>query len=279
MEKFEAKNLKGKEPIVESGGVVFDDFDVRYFGGAKEAVDNEFEDNLEQTKKLVDDILGSEWKIGEGGLKINLFSDQNKYKEYLKRNFPKIPADWATFDQKTNSIFSCDTIPEGEKTPDFYRSKVFSGVGHEMAHLHPFFGGVGNKASKGKWEQEMVCVFVQDKVGAKMGSDLMQKISMERAKKELEKFKDKEKTFSLKEADTDWENFYSLERLFYPWLEKKYGMEKLRQLWTTLFKEKKGIGKSLKGVYGEDIDDMEKQFKNEVDKTEDYKEFFGDEEK
>ena len=270
--EIKKEKAKRQEPIVESGGLVFNDFDVRCFGDAKEALDEEFEENLKQTKELVDDILGSEWKIGDDKLKIHLFSDEDQYKEYLRKNFPKAARGWATFDQKTNSVFSCDIIPQGEKTPDIYRVKIFSGVGHEMAHLHPFFGGVGNKASKGKWGQEMVCVFVQDKVEAKMGSDLMRSITMERAKKELEGFKNKERAFSLKAADTDWENFYSLERLFYPWLEKKYGMDKLRQLWAMLFREKKGIGESLKEIYGEDIDNLEEQFEDEVDKTENYEE-------
>jgi hypothetical protein len=269
--KIEKEKLS-REPIIESKGVIFDNFDVRCYGEAKEALDDKFEENLRQAKEIVDDILGSEWKVEDGGLKIHLFSDQEQYKDYLKKNFPKAAGGWATFDQKTNSVFSCDTIPEGEKDPNFYRAKVFSGVGHEMAHMHPFFGGVGNKASRGKWEQEMVCVFVQDKIGAKMGSDFMQKLNIERAKKELEKFQKGERSFSLEAADVDWENFYSLERLFYPWLEKKYGMEKLRQLWTTLFKGKKEIGESLKEVYGEDIDSLEKEFKEDVEKAQNYEE-------
>ncbi|MDP2934580.1 MAG: hypothetical protein Q8N59_02340 [bacterium] len=268
--KIEKEKLS-REPIIERAGVVFDDFDVSFFNDAEELAGDGFEENLTETKKMVDDILGSEWKIDDK-LRVYLFTDENQYKEYLKRNFPKIPDDMATFDRKTESVFRCGKIPENEEFRDYCRAQMFSGVGHEMAHLHPFFGGVGNKASKGKWEQEMICVFVEDKVRTKTGSDLMQKMSMENAKKELEKFRNKEGNFSLEAADTNWKNFYSLERLFYPWLEKRYGMEKLRQLWTVLFKDKKGISESLKEIYGEDIDDLEKQFEEGVEKAQNYEE-------
>jgi len=267
MESFEKK-----ESTIEKSGVVFEDFDVAFFDDAKEAMGDKFEEDLKETKELVDDVLGTEWKIGENKLKLYLFCDEQQYKEYLKRNFPKSPPDWATFDQKTNSILKCSAIPQKKEDINICRANMFAGVGHEMAHLHPFFGGVGNKASKGKWEQEMVCVFIEDKIRAKMGNDRMQKIFLDRAKKELEQFKKERKDFSLKEIDTDWENFYSVERLVYPWLEKKYGIEKLRQLWTMLFKEKKELEESLKEIYGKETKDIEDDFQEDVIKTEEYKE-------
>jgi len=43
-------------------------------------------------------------------------------------------------------------------------------------------------------------------------------------------------------------------------------------LWTMLFKDKKGIGESLKEIYGEDINDLEKQFEEGVEKAQNYEE-------
>jgi hypothetical protein len=262
-----------REPIIEKSGVVFDDFEVSFFDGAKELAGEKFEENLQKTKETVEDILGSEWEIKDDGLKIYLFADKEQYKEYLKRNFPKIPDNMATFDKKTNSILRCGEQPKGEMDEDFCRANMLSGIGHEMAHLHPFFGGVGNEASNGRrWEQEAICEFIEDKIRAKMGSDLRQKWEIEWAKKEMEENKKEGTNFSIERADTEWEKYSPLGRLFYPWLEKKYGMEKLRQLWATLFKEKKGIGESLKMAYGEDVDNLEKQFKDEVEKAQNYEE-------
>jgi len=271
MEKFERE-----KPIVEKGGIVFDDFDVAFFDGARGVVGDRFEEDVKETKESVEDFLGSKWEIGDNKLKLYLFCDENQYQEYLKTHFPKIPKDWATFDQKTNSILNCNTIPERKEDTGICRANIFAGVGHEMAHLHPFFGGVGNKASKGKWEQEMVCVFIEDKIRAKMGNEMLRKMNFENAKKELEQFKKEGKNFSLKEVDIDWKNFYSVERFVYPWLEKKYGIEKLRQLWTMLFKEKKEIGESLKDIYGEKAKDMEKDFQEDIVQAKDYKEILED---
>ena len=265
------KKFERKEPIIEKNGIVFDDFDVACFDKAKEVMGDKFEEDLEKTKDLVDEILGSKWEIGDNKLKLYLFCDENQYKEYLRKHFPKSPADWATFDKKTNSILKCAAVPKREEDKIICRANMFAGIGHEMAHLHPFFGGVGNKASKGKWEQEMVCVFIEDKIRAKMGNERMQKINLENAKKELEKFRKEGESFSLKETDTDWENFYSAERFVYPWLEKKYGLGKLRQLWTILFKEKKELGESLKEIYGKEVKDIEKDFQEDIIQAEDYK--------
>ena len=231
---------------------------------------DKFEDDLIGTKCLVDDCMGSKWEIGDKKLNIYLFCDKSQYEEYLERHFPKSPSDWATFDRKTNSILECQAIPKDKEDVNIRRAKMFAGIGHEMAHMHPFFGGVGNAASKGKWEQEMVCVFIEDKIRAQMGDEGVQARNLENAKKEFKKFGEEKKEFSWEKTDVDWETFYSAERLVYPWLEGKYGFKKLRSLWQQLFREKKSLPEAITCVFGETIGDLENNFKKDILKAKDY---------
>lgn len=261
MEKMEKKNK-----FVEKGGMVFENFDVCYDKNTKEFLEEDVKEKFSEIKEFVDNVLGLEWEIDHEKVKVYLFSDEKQYLDYLSKNFPDVPKGSATFDSKTNSIFNYTSVPEQDKDKTIYQANMLSGIAHELGHLHPFFGGVGNRGSKNKWEQEMVCNFIGEKIRTKFGNENLRNIQLKKAQEEV-----KTKSLSWKKAGDDWENFTSAERFVYPWLEKKYGLEKLQDLWHQLFKEKKTLPEAIKDVYETEISDLEDNFEKDILEAKDYK--------
>ena len=231
----EIKETIEKEPIVSENFEIYRDKET------KEFLEPSDEKKFDEIKEFAERILGSKWRLAD---KINtyLFSDEKEYSNFLDEKFPENPKDSATFDKQTNSITNLTPIPkleeidkdllkktlekEGiseEQIKDIYLANMLSGVGHEFSHLHPFFDGVGNKESKNKWEQEMVCIFVGEKIRTKFGNERFRNDQFNRAQEELEQLQKQNKNFSWQEVGENWEKFTNIEHFVYPWLEKKYG--------------------------------------------------------
>ena len=142
---------------------------------------------------------------------------------------------------------------------------MFSGVGHELGHLHPFFGGIGNEESESKWEQEIVCIFIGEEIRTKFGNKRFRKHQSEQAQKELRELEKKGESFSWEETGKDWKSkIKNWEGFVYPWLERKYGLEKLQKLWQEMFKERKTISEATKDVYNKEINELEGRFKEDM---------------
>jgi len=64
-------------------------------------------------------------------------------------------------------------------------------------------------------------------------------------------------------------NVNRFERLFYPYLESRFDMDKLRNLWNKLYNDKRQLGESINEVYGEELDVVSENFRKNVLDTED----------
>jgi len=255
----------------------------------------QFAEELNKVKSHIDSILGEEWDIQNEKLNIYLFYDQNKYVEFIKKKFPekyeiyikdnaifdvnskteaKSIVNYTFFNRSSDITSPSDIVAQKikesgttteqiiQKTRRNVKADILSGIGHEMTHLHPYFGGVGNKDSINKWEQEMICRFTGERIRTLYGGTEFRQELFEKAKKEVENLGQ----INLEENGKNWEQFYDHEDFFYPYLEKQYGLEKLQNFWKLLFKDrpKKSLTKAIELVYGKNINDIEREFTSAI---------------
>ncbi len=269
-ENFEANKEAFEETLVSENFIVYCDSNIKKYMEPDDA------ERVDDIKKFIDDMLKTKWDMGSQKVGAYLFSNKEEYLKFLDKNFPDIPKDSATFDKQTNSVFGYsptdiekykkflkEEILTTEEIKNVIRGCIFSEVGHEFAHLHSPFNGVGNEEEGNKWEQEMVCLFIEYKIRQKFDEKFDENIKLQ-AKEYLKKIQAENKTFSWEEVSNKWDNFTAPEKFVYPWLEKKYGLKKLQNLWGKMFKDKKTITEAIKEVYGTDIQDMEKKFQEEM---------------
>jgi len=222
-----------------------------------------------------------------------IYSDREEYESYLKTNFP----DEFEGTKIDNAVFHYDKgsgegaliavyvekealDPDDPKVQEYLKEEdisfdelearaksnlknnIYPGIAHEMTHLHPFFGGVGNEASENKWEQEMVCVFIDSKMWEKYGNDdFIEKIKLKAQEQSQEKDFYEEIKKDFQEGGFEIEEW---ERLFYPFLEKRYGKDKLVNFFSDLFKNKSDIEMAFKTAFGDDLKDATKLFQEEI---------------
>lgn len=270
------ENFEGNKEIIEEA-LVSDNFIVYCDSNIKEYIESTDAEKMDDVKKFIDDILKAEWGIKEQKIKAYLFSNEEEYLKFLNKNFPDSPKDMASFDQKTNSVFAYSPVDiekyekflgEGSLTNEdienTIRGDVFSGVGHEFSHLHHPFNGVGNNEDlDSKWEQEMVCIFIEDKIRSGFDKKFNKNIKLQ-ARRYLKNLQNDNKTFSWEETSNNWDNFTLAERFVYPWLEEKFGLEKLQDLWAKIFIDKKTITEAVKEIYNRDINVLESNFQSEM---------------
>jgi hypothetical protein len=281
---------KKEDEVFNKESLISQNFEIHYDNGIKEIIEPDDNEKFDEVKGFVDKTLGSKWEAGDQKVKVYLFSDEKQYLKFLEEKFPDAPKDPATFDKETSSIAKLTKITKKEdierykealqekglsekEIKEMDRGNMFSGVGHELAHLHPLFGGVGNKDSENKWEQEMVCTFIGEKIRTKYGNERSREDEFRQAREELKGMQKQGKHFSWEERGKDWKNWPTAERFVYPWLEEKYGPEKLQDLWETMFKEKKTIAETTKDVYGKEVTELEKEFTESLLSAEKYSGF------
>lgn len=273
-------DIENKQKLIS-----LDNFDIFRDKGVEGIISKEdLEQSLSKIKEQVDNILGQKQDLGKEKISVHLFSDRSEYEKFLKKKFPNrfetYVKDNAIFDQnpetleKTIANYTPTMLSEQDRqkareygmdvkdaegmVTQIARANILSGVAHEMTHLHPFFGGVGNVASPTKWEQEMVCEFIGEKVRTQQGNREFRQKIFEQAQHQLEG----QKEVDLEKDGNNWDKFDAYERFFYPYLEKQYGLPKLQILWKMLFQElKKPLSEALQSVYVEDSNDIQKGFK------------------
>ena len=233
-------------------------------------------EKIDDIKIYLDKTLGVDSNFEEQKIKAYLFSNKERYLEFMQKNYPNVPDGSATFDQKTNSVFAYspadikeyrgilgDDILTDQEVENIIRGRIFSIVAHESAHLHSPFNGVGNEDSKNKWEQEMICTFLEDKTSLKFDEKFDENIKRQ-AREYLANLQSDNEIFSWEEAGAKWDDFTKAERFVYFWLEKQYGLKKLQDLWSKMFKDKRTISEAVKEVYEKDIHHLEEEFQNEM---------------
>ena len=284
----EKEMTEKKEDIFEEGPLTSENFEIYYNNEIKNILEDGDEKKFDEVKEFVDKILGSKRDMASEKSKIYLFSDKEKYSKFLKENFLNISPESATFDKETKSVFKYVSVLTKEEIEEYKdllqkkgiflkeientaRSGIFSGVGHELGHLHPFFGGVGNEESESKWEQEMVSIFIGEKIRTNFGNKRFRKYQFKQAQKELKELEKKSESFSWEGTGKDWEDeIKSWEGFVYPWLEKKYGLRKLQELWQEMFKNKKTITEAVRNVYNKEIDVLQDSFEKDMLKAKEY---------
>ena len=278
---WEVSGTKEKEPKIKIGEIYFDK-------GLEGILDEEkFVQEIQKLNEEIEYYLGKNTETTSYDFRI--YSDRREYENYLRTNFPDkfkgthidsaifyknkdknivatLFIEARTLDQNDPKIQKHlekegITFDQLKTWVEDYKNNIYPAIAHEMTHLHPFFGGVGNEASENKWEQEMVCLFIDQKMWEKYNKGFREMI-LNKARKQV---KDKnlydEIIRDFKKGTFEFEEW---ERFFYPFLEKQYGKEKLVKFWSVLFKHKADFEPSFEVIFGDKLENIMSIFKREI---------------
>jgi hypothetical protein len=279
---FENYNTPEDGPALQEKEGVFCIENLRFHfdEATRKLIDN---DSLERTlSEILPDI---DRTLGIDGLEENVevysFSKREDYDAFLRNRFPE---NFAIYEE-SNAMFY--QSPDGSErfivnhTPvphdlsarelaileqnkktlkevlQISRANIYSSLAHELTHLHPFFAVHGNDETANEWEQEKICCFIGEKIRVRQGNTAFRQKCFVEAQDDLKK----DGIPDLESAGTDWEDSKKYEDFFYPYLEKRYGIDQIRQLWELLAHEPKhSLSAAIKNIYGKNLQDMEKDF-------------------
>lgn len=243
---------------------------------------NEFATEVQKIHREIEKYLGKNKNTATYNFRI--YSDRKKYEDYLRTSFPEKPEEdyidndmYFVHDKEKNSYFIGKFMKLGvdpsdpriqeylkktnisldeaeEQLKKNYKNNIYPTIAHEIAHSHSFFKGFDHRISKSKWDQEMVCVFIDQKMWEKYVSSYGKMIRSKAEKQVRNKNLYNEIIKDFKEGDFHIEDW---ERLFYPFLENRYGIEKLRNFWSSLSesKQKNDFEKCFEIIFGEKLED------------------------
>ena len=272
-----------KETKINIGEVYFDK-------GLEDVFDkDEFTSEVQKMNKEIEEYLGENKNSSIYDFRV--YSDRKEYEEYFKAHFPE---KYDNF-MENDILFYCDknnnknviakfmeratlnssdlniqkylkkeniTFSELEaQSRQNYKNNIYPTIAHELTHSHSFFEGVTNDDLENKWSQEMICVFIDQKMWEKYTSSY-KKMIQDRAREQAQN-KDLygEIIKDFEEGDFHSEDW---ERLFYPFLENRYGKEKLVKFWSDLFKEKADLEKCFEMIFGEKLKDAMELFQEKI---------------
>lgn len=292
VENYNAEEHPDTRP--EEGCFCFENLKVELDKKTEGIIDKKFlEEELAQITAEIDKTLGQ--GRSDAKIEIHSFSDRTAYEIFLEDRFPddceRYKKDNAIFHQDLdkeervvanhtpfNIHFSqgeLEEIRERGMTPEeaekaikrIARANIFASMTHELVHLHPYFGGVGNDAAENRWEQEQVCVLLGERIRTRLGNTGLRKQRFEQAQEELRH----EEKIDLQASGYDWDSSKEYETFFYPYLEKKYGIERLQQLWGLLSKKPKHpLSEAVRMAYGRELEDVEGEFKKAILEAREY---------
>lgn len=251
----------------------------------------EFASEVQKMNREIEDYLGENKNSSRYDFRI--YSDRKEYEDYLETNFPEKPKENYMdndvvfyYDEKSNTnviakFMKLEIDPNDSNVQKYlektkitfdelktqvkqnYKNNIYPTIAHELTHSHSFFKGVNYKKPGNKWAQEMVSVFIDQKMWEKYIVDFRKKIET----KVKEQVKDKdlynEIVKDFNEGDfriNEWE------RLFYPFLENRYGKEKLRNFWSILSEQKKeaDLEQCFETSFGEKLNLTMSLFQEEI---------------
>ena len=280
-QKLEIKEQETKINIEE---VYFDQ-------GLENVLDKEeFATEAQKMNKEIEDYLGENKNSSVYNFRI--YSDRKKYEDYLRTNFPEKPEENYV---DNDMIFYCDknnnrnviakfmelktldpnnlnvqeylakeniTLDElRTQYEENYRNNIYPTIAHELTHFHSFFEEIDYRASGNKWAQEMVCVFMDQKKCEQCVANYGKMIETKAREQAQGKNLYNEIVRDFKEGDFQIEDW---ERLFYPFLEKQYGKEKLIQFFSVLFKDKADLEQCFELIFEEKLKDAMILFQEEI---------------
>lgn len=272
-----------KETKINIGEVYFDK-------GLEDVFDkDEFASEMQKISKEIEEYLGENKTLATYDFRI--YSDRKEYEKYFKAHFLEKQDNF----MENDMLFYCDkkanrnviakymeraalnpsdsnireylekenvTFSELEaRSRQNYKNNIYPTIAHELTHSHSFFEGVTNDDLENKWSQEMVCVFIDQKMWEKYTSSY-KKMIRDKAREQVRNKDLYGKIIrDFKEGDFEVEDW---ERLLYPFLENRYDKKRLVRFWSGLFKEKADFEECFEIIFGEKLKDVMKLFQEEI---------------
>jgi len=220
-----------------------------------------------------------------------IYSDRKEYEGYMKTNFPEKPEEYyidndmyCIYDEKSNKYFigkfmTLELDQNDPKVIDFleetgmtfdeltiqnkkeYKNNIYPTIAHEMTHCHSFFKGADYRASGNKWVQEMVCVFIDQRMWERYVPSYKKMIKNKAREQAQNKNLYNEIVKDFEEGDFQIEDW---ERFLYQFLENKYGKEKLKNFWNILSQHKTDFEQSFEMIFAEKLKDAMRLFQKEI---------------
>ena len=285
MNEFENQKTEAKEQEtkINIGEIYFDQ-------GLENILDKEeFATEMQKINKEIEEYLGENENSSTYDFRI--YSNRGEYEDYMRTNFPEKPEENYIdndmifyYDEKNNKnviakFMKIELDPNDPNVQEYlektnitfdeletqvkenYKNNIYPTMAHELTHSHSFFEGVDYKESGNKWAQEMVCVFIDQKKWEECVESYKTIIETKAREQAQDKDLYNEIIRDFREGNFQIEDW---ERLFYPFLEKQYGKEKLIQFFSALFKDKADLEQCFEPIFGEKLKDTMSLFQKEI---------------
>lgn len=283
-----AEGEKKRETMLNIGEIYFDK-------GLEGVLDKEeFAAEVQKINSEIEEYLGE--NENSSVYNFQIFSDRREYENYLRTNFPeKNEKDYMDndmyyiYDEKSDQYFigkfmKLELDPNDPKVVEYlekrevtfeefearakmnYKKNIYPTIAHELTHSHSFFKGINYRAAGNKWAQEMVSVFIDQKMWEKYTKDFFDYRTMTQTRaREQVKNKDlyDEIMKDFKEGDFNVEDW---ERFVFEFFENRYGKEKLKEFWSILSERKSeaDLKQCFEEVFEEKLKDVMRSFQEEM---------------
>lgn len=281
---------KESESEINIGEVYFDK-------GLGDVLDKEeFAFEVQNMNREIEDYLGENKNSSRYDFRI--YSDRKEYEDYLKTNFPEKPKENYMdndvifyYDEKINTnviakFMKLEIDPNDLKVREYlektkmifdelktkvkqnYKNNIYPTIAHELTHSHSFFKGINYREAGNKWAQEMVCVFIDQKMWEKYIPDFTKTIETKAREQVQNKDLYDEIIKDFNEGDFRVEYW---ERFFYGFLENRYGKEKLKDFWGILseLKHEADFEQCFEEIFEEKLKNTMNLFQKEITRKKD----------
>lgn len=279
------QKMEKQETKINIGEIYFD-------RGLEDVFDKEeFVSEVQKISKEIEEYLGENKNSAVYDFRI--YSNREEYEEYFKTNFPEKYENFMGndmvfyYDEKSNKNIIAKFMerkvldPNDSKLKEYlekekisfgeletqskqnYKNNIYPTIAHELTHSHSFFKGVDYKVPGNKWAQEMVCVFIDQKMWEKYIVNFREIIETKARKQVRNKDLYNEIVKDFEESDFQIEDW---ERLLYPFLENRYGKEKLINFWSVLSESKyeADFERCFEIIFEEKLKDVMSLFQKEI---------------
>ena len=283
--EWSVQKTEKQETKINIGEIYFDK-------GLEDVFDKEeFLSEVQKISKEIEEYLGKNKNSAVYDFRI--YSDRKEYEEYFKANFPEKYENFMEndmvfyYDEKNNKNIIAKFMkrttldPNDSRVKEYlekekiifselesqsrqnYKSNIYPTIAHELMHSHSFFRGVDYRVPGNKWAQEMVCVFVDQKMWERYIPNFRKIIEVKAREQVQNKDLHNEIINDFKEGDFQIEDW---ERLFYQFLESRYGKEKLINFWNVLSESKyrDNFEKCFEIIFEEKLKDAASLFQREI---------------
>lgn len=265
-----------------------------YFSEELEGVlDKEnFANEVQKIHREIEKYLGKNENSATYNFRI--YSNRKEYENYLRTTFPEKPEKdyidndmYFVYEKESSSYYigkfmklgldqdnpkvqeylknTGITLSEAEnRSKKNYKNNIYPTIGHELTHAHSFFKGIDHRELEDKWGQEMICVFIDQKMWENYIPNFREIKVLPKAKEQVQgKNLYDEIIKDITEGDFQVEEW---ERLFYPFLENRHGKEKLKNFWSIISEPKCKLSfeQSFEMIFGEKLKDAMVLFQEKI---------------